>query len=51
MNQKTMNYKGYTASIDYSDEEGCLIEKLLALDTSYSSGGPRFRKLMKLSKR
>jgi predicted HicB family RNase H-like nuclease len=26
-----MNYKGYTASIDYSDEEGCLIGEVVGI--------------------
>ena len=31
MNSKTMQYKGYTAMIEYSDEEQCLIGEVLGI--------------------
>jgi predicted HicB family RNase H-like nuclease len=32
MNPQTMNYKGYTASIDYSYEESCLIGEVIGIE-------------------
>ena len=32
MNQRTMNYKGYTASIDYSNEESCFIGEVVGIE-------------------
>ena len=36
---KTMTYKGYTASIDYSDEDQCLIGRVLDIQDGISFDG------------
>jgi predicted HicB family RNase H-like nuclease len=32
MNTETMSYKGYTASIDYSEEESCLVGEVVGIE-------------------
>jgi len=31
MSQETMNYRGYTALIEWSDEEGCLVGEVIGV--------------------
>jgi predicted HicB family RNase H-like nuclease len=53
MNTETMDYKGYTASIEWSDEEGCLVGNVMGIEdnilfrgSSLSEIGETFKEMI-----
>jgi len=45
MNQQTMNYKGYTATIHHSDEENCYIGRVVGIRHIITSRGSTLSEL------